>query len=567
MKVLKSKGLSPVVGLILLIGLTVAISTITGVVLFDIGKPNNPVQAGVEISETPEGVEISWMQSSTAEKIDVRIGGETIATLGNVNEKAVIGAKVDEDVSVIGVDEDGNEQVVTTETTDYDTGSNELIEYQNLATTVSGQISINPNLEGVIVRSVEDGNVIDTDTTDSTGNYNVSVSENSRLHIIVDGITYNGSPLYTSSVQDVPDDQELNVDFDETKITTINPNGTELQVLNSKSDGYVTVSSIEQIQVLGGSENVKMLRDIDATKTEEWNGGSGFNPIGSTFTGEFRGNGYEVQNLTINRPNMDDVGLFRKTDTADITNLTLTNVDISGKDRVGAITGESNDSTYRSINIKGKVSGSAETGGFIGLQYNTIVKEVSVQGTVDGTQSTGGILGAAYNSKLTNSYSTASVTSTGGNITGGLVGAATDGTTIENSYATGDITGERLVGGSVGSLRGSIKNSYATGDVTSDDEAAGVIGIFYGGQIKNVYATGKITGPESYGVVAYTFEESGTGLYWNTETTGQTSDAIAPSENGLTTSEMSGTTAPSNMTQFSFTDKWTTTTEYPKLQD
>lgn len=58
--------------------------------------------------------------------------------------------------------------------------------------------------------------------------------------------------------------------------------------------------------------------DIDASKTSNWNDGSGFAPIGSyasdgnshPFAGVFDGQGHEIRNLTINWPDNNSTGLF-----------------------------------------------------------------------------------------------------------------------------------------------------------------------------------------------------------------------------------------------------------------
>ncbi|MFA7689427.1 MAG: GLUG motif-containing protein, partial [Bacilli bacterium] len=65
---------------------------------------------------------------------------------------------------------------------------------------------------------------------------------------------------------------------------------------------------------------------------------------------------------------------------------------------------------------------------------------------------------------------------TGERDVGGLVGRS-EGSTITNSYATGNVTGERGVGGLVGRSEGStITNSYATGNVTGDWDVGGLVG-------------------------------------------------------------------------------------------
>ena len=80
-----------------------------------------------------------------------------------------------------------------------------------------------------------------------------------------------------------------------------------------------------------------------------------------------------------------------------------------------------------------------------------------------------------------------------GNV-GGLVGYNYGGT-IEESYATGQVTGTgSYVGGLVGYNVGTIEKSYAKVTVTGGRHVGGFVGWNQGGTIKNSYAMGKVTG-------------------------------------------------------------------------
>ena len=115
------------------------------------------------------------------------------------------------------------------------------------------------------------------------------------------------------------------------------------------------------------------------------------------FTGSYDGQGFEIQNLFINRPSNYNVGLFRFMD-GTISNVGLVSVDITGDGRAGAIAGYTE-------------------GGNISKSYSTgFVK--------------------------------------GGNGVGGLVGYAGWGTSIENSYSTADVEGNNEIGGFVGIMQG-----------------------------------------------------------------------------------------------------------------
>ena len=90
-------------------------------------------------------------------------------------------------------------------------------------------------------------------------------------------------------------------------------------------------------------------QDINATETHTWfpdgsGGFKGFIPIGSADVGimYYDGRGFGINGLYINRPEMDYVGLFASfnSSTFEIMNLGVSNVNITGRDYVGALVGE-----------------------------------------------------------------------------------------------------------------------------------------------------------------------------------------------------------------------------------
>ena len=149
------------------------------------------------------------------------------------------------------------------------------------------------------------------------------------------------------------------------------------------------------------------------------------------FTGTFDGQGYEIYDLFINRPNWSDVGLFGYVDQEGVVeNIGVVNVTVIGAYCVGSLAGGN-------------------------------------MGTVS------------------NSYSTGNVT--GGDGVGGLVGNNWKGT-VSNSYSTGNVTGDGSVGGLVGwNEYGTVSNSYSTGNVTGDMNVGGLVGLNTGGTASNSF--------------------------------------------------------------------------------
>jgi hypothetical protein len=82
---------------------------------------------------------------------------------------------------------------------------------------------------------------------------------------------------------------------------------------------------------------------IDAADTSTWLAGLGWQPVDATNLNSFDGNGFDIQNLTINRPATDTVGFFKSTGTCcpTLANIRLIGGQITGHDNVGGLIGSS----------------------------------------------------------------------------------------------------------------------------------------------------------------------------------------------------------------------------------
>ncbi|MEP6908774.1 MAG: YDG domain-containing protein, partial [Pseudoxanthomonas sp.] len=162
-------------------------------------------------------------------------------------------------------------------------------------------------------------------------------------------------------------------------------------------------------------------------------GTAGFTPVGTAgtaFTGTFSGASHVISNLAINRPGLDNTGLFGMTGTgASISDLGLAGGSISGNNNVGAIAG-------------------SNAGGLVG-------------------DNTGGA--------IANSYASGNVTGNNGSAIGGLVGENTGGT-INTSYSTGVVAGSSGTGGLVGSGTGTVSDSYWDTQTSTKATSAGGTG-------------------------------------------------------------------------------------------
>ncbi len=155
------------------------------------------------------------------------------------------------------------------------------------------------------------------------------------------------------------------------------------------------------------------------------------------------------------------------------------------------------------------INASAGYKGLFGYILGATIKNLGVTGsvTVSGDNYAGGVVGCANNgSKITNCYNKASVVS-GCQDVGGVVGCMNDtSSTISNCYNMGTVTGSNNnVGGIVGYALSNIICCYNMGDVYSTGiDVGGVAGYCFGSTILNCFNIGDVTG--SYyvgGVMGY----------------------------------------------------------------
>ena len=83
----------------------------------------------------------------------------------------------------------------------------------------------------------------------------------------------------------------------------------------------IEIASIEDLQKIGNDEaypldgDYVLTQDIDASETVDWNGGEGFEPIGSEdtpFTGVFDGRGHVIDGLAMRREGRGPGGPLRQ---------------------------------------------------------------------------------------------------------------------------------------------------------------------------------------------------------------------------------------------------------------
>ena len=205
--------------------------------------------------------------------------------------------------------------------------------------------------------------------------------------------------------------------------------------------GYTAIYTAEDLKKVSGSGKYILMNDIDLSSEADWQGLI-------LDGGIFDGNGHVIKNLKINIP-YTHIGLFAATDKAEIKNLGLENLDITG-----------------------------------GIDY------------------AGGLVGFASATKISNCYTTGKIVGVPGNIdTGGLVGCAELGSQISNCYTTSNVNAPNTSGGLVGYLsQSTISNCYVSGNVSGNKQSGLILGIS-DGTVSGVWADKKDSTLEAIGKI------------------------------------------------------------------
>lgn len=257
------------------------------------------------------------------------------------------------------------------------------------------------------------------------------------------------------------------------------------------------------------------------------------------FSGTFDGRGRILAHLTIQRAGSDDVGLFSWIDGGEVVDLRLQDVEVRGKNFVGALAAHAQNAAHvETVTVEGgRVEGSNFVGGLLGqIQQSTAsdsaasvdvlgsfekrpsgywgvgglignsdsgtVVAGSARGTVTGMEQVGGLVGTAHASTISDSLATGAVM--GEDQFGGLVGLLSR-STINDSSATGLVTGlgdgGALAGGLVGDVwTSTVSDSFATGDVRDSVSSGGLAGLVSNGStVLRCSATGSVSGADMLG--------------------------------------------------------------------
>lgn len=219
--------------------------------------------------------------------------------------------------------------------------------------------------------------------------------------------------------------------------------------------------------------NFRLTAHIDMAPAATWDNGKGWQPI-SSFKGTFDGNGYQIRNLTINRPQQWSVGLFGQVSKAIVRKVGLTNVNVKGNGWVGGLVGMLQESLADSCYVEGTVTAGTNQFG-AGFNIGLFAGEISSSnvgrsyshGTVNGdATSIGGFAGVVNHgttgvrSVVHECYARADVAPnlTASDVKAGGFASRLVSSTALNLYAMGNSTnvvrGRSYVGGLFGELAG-----------------------------------------------------------------------------------------------------------------
>ncbi|MEG2621228.1 MAG: GLUG motif-containing protein, partial [Bacilli bacterium] len=153
----------------------------------------------------------------------------------------------------------------------------------------------------------------------------------------------------------------------------------------NNKDSYSDSSRIDYGDI-NGDKKVTSLKDELTNRS-----GSGFNPVfSSNVSGSgpaaiyFDGNAKTINNLYINRPSMDNVGLFSLM-MGQINGLNLLNINIKGRDNVGGIIGQGGFFMINNCKVTGNITGETQVGLVAGYTDLVEIRQVIASGNVKST--------------------------------------------------------------------------------------------------------------------------------------------------------------------------------------
>ena len=316
-------------------------------------------------------------------------------------------------------------------------------------------------------------------------------------------------------------------------------------------NAYTVIQDVTQLQGIADLAGRYVLgSDIDASDSINWDNGRGFAPLaaGATpFSGQFDGLGHSINQLSINRPTTDYVGLFAASQNASLRNVGFSAANIIGGQYVGALVGkntaDAGTSQIFNSHVAGTITGNSYVGGLVGYNLALNGGDASFRqnyalATINGLNSgndytsIGGLVGrneanSGATANIEQNFANVSILANGGGV-GGIVGSSLSNAATANiryNHVSGSVSSDQFdIGGIVGELDnsngGHASFSYNFGSATIHST--------------NAYR-GALIGWNTNGLANISFN------YWDTEKSGDagsaTSNEDAKTTIGLNTAQ------------------------------
>lgn len=245
---------------------------------------------------------------------------------------------------------------------------------------------------------------------------------------------------------------------------------------NGTAENPYLVASVEDLQRLAAlcngeathaeyaDKHYRQIRDIDMSKA------AAFKPIGAAadtaFGGHYDGGDHAITGLSVSTAEGSVCGLFGWLNGATVANLRLTECEYSAAGlHAGTVAGVAEKSTISGCSFDGNISGTAtvsfdgydvsNVGGIVGYAIDSEIANCTLVGHVKSHYQVGGIAGYTSGTKISGCKLTSSATvDCDTSFTGGIVGRARYGSTIENCLVDGKVSAYNgnYTGGIVGHL-------------------------------------------------------------------------------------------------------------------
>ena len=227
----------------------------------------------------------------------------------------------------------------------------------------------------------------------------------------------------------------------------------------------------------------KLMNDIDLTKyINQFYSSEGWESIGrdGSETIYFDGNNHKVTGLWCNSTR-NNTGLFSCFANGYIKNLTVETANgkqVKGGANTGIMIGKMINGTIENCRVAGNLSDGTPVGGVVGLMANGTISKCRADVTINTTGATsyvGGLVGEITAGQIDQCFTTGTLTATGTeSYVGGLIGK--NKSTVTNSYSSAVVSSSYNAAGLVAYNYSVVDKCYAFGNLYSKNYAAGVIG-------------------------------------------------------------------------------------------